>query len=558
LGVENREVRDQGGTAGLRALGEVFRHPPLRRLELAWLATSVGTWGGSLALAVHAFDAGGAVAVGIMALCRSLPGGLAAPVLALASDRNPRRTVLLVASATQAVVTAAAALAVGLGAPLGAVYVLACLLALVSPAYKPAQTALLPRLAATPAELSAANVAASMVSNLGFVIGAVSAGELLQATSTAAALTLLACAHAVALAPLLRIPADPRPDPDPDPDARPSRELLEGFGTVAHQADLRRLVTMVAAVTAVDGAMDVLVVVVALDLLAVGEAGVGYLNGLWGLGCVVGGPVVLRLLRRRQLTLGLVAGSLLLGASVAVTGGLPHIGVVGVALVCFGVGQTVVDVAIETLLQRLTADHVLARVFGVVEAVSVVAGAAGALGAGLLVQAIGVRSALVAVAGLMPAVALLRGTGLAHHEVGGPISGRDYALLRDHSIFAPLPVAISERLARALVEIHPVDGTEVISQGDHGDRFYLIASGEVDVIRDGVFRRTMGPGEGFGEIALLRDTPRTATVRARAGVVLLALDRDLFLEVVAGQSRSGRAAVNLAATHEGPWSGADQ
>jgi CRP-like cAMP-binding protein len=116
-------------------------------------------------------------------------------------------------------------------------------------------------------------------------------------------------------------------------------------------------------------------------------------------------------------------------------------------------------------------------------------------------------------------------------------------------------VAITERLARALAEVHPQEGTDVITQGHPGDRFYLIASGEVDVFKHGAFQRTMGPGEGFGEIALLRDTPRTATVRARSGVTLLALGRDLFLEVVTGQSRSRRAATTLAAHHEGPWSG---
>lgn len=544
-------LEGQGEGKGLGALGDVFRNRDLRRLEFAWWATSVGKWGGSLALAVHAFDVGGAVAVGVMALCRSLPGGLAAPVLALAADRNPRRTVLLVASGAQAAITAVAAVAIGAGAPLGVIYLLACALAVASPAYKPAQTALLPRLAGTPRELCAANVAASMVSNFGFVVGAMSAGVLLEATSTAASFTVLAVAHAAALIPLIRIPADPRPDPDPEPD-HPARELLDGFRTVAHSGELRRPATMAVILAAVDGAMDVLVVVAALDLLGVGEAGAGYLNALWGIGCVAGGPVILRLLRRRHLTLGLSLGWLVLGASVAVTGSVAHIVVVGAALLCFGAGQTMVEVATETLLQRLTAHHVLARVFGAVEAMSVVACAAGALGAGVLVHAVGVRSALFVVAVLMPAVGLLRGTGFEHHEVGDPISESDYAILRDHTIFAPLPVATSERLAQALEQVDPESGTDVITQGESGDRFYLVATGEVDVLVDGVHCQTLGPGQGFGEIALLHDCPRTATVRARSGLTLLALDRDLFLEVVTGQPRSRRAASDLAAARQEP------
>ena len=166
------------GTASVRVLRDVFRNPALRRLHLAWLATSVGVWGGSLALAVYAYDVGGPVAVGVMALCRTLPGALAAPFLALAADRNSRRTILLVTTVAQAAVLAATVAAVAADAPIAVVFGLAGLFAVVNPAYRPAQTALFARLAGTPRELCAANVAASMVFNLGFAVGGAGAGVL--------------------------------------------------------------------------------------------------------------------------------------------------------------------------------------------------------------------------------------------------------------------------------------------------------------------------------------------------------------------------------------------
>jgi len=445
----------------LGALREVFRSPGLRRLQLAWFTTSVGVWGGSLALAVYAYDTGGPVAVGAMALFRTLPGALAAPFLALEADRRSRRTILLLASVGLAACTLAIASAVALEAPLAVVYALVGLLAMVSPAYKPAQTALLPRLARTPTELSAANVAASMVFNLGVVVGALSAGGLLSATSAATSLGVLAGAFALAMAPLARIPQDPPPEPEPG--ARPASELVEGFRTVVRSAELRDLAAMACCLTLVDGALDVLVVVAALGFLDVGDAGVGLLSAVWGVGCVAGGPAVLRLLHRGRLTAGLTIGSFLLGSSVAVLGLLPAVAVAAASLVAFGIGYTLVEGAAETLLQRLVADHVLARVFGVVETLSVITVAVGSLSAGLLVNLTGARTTIVLTGTLMPAVVLLLRRRLLRLEAGTPVSDRDYALLRAHPIFAPLPVATIERLAGAVEEVHPADGAAVMS-----------------------------------------------------------------------------------------------
>jgi MFS family permease len=496
-------------------------------------------------LAVYAYDVGGATAVGLMGMFRTLPGAPVAPFLAHVADRYPRRSVLLATNALRAVTMAAIAVAVHADAGIGAVYALAALLAIVGPSYKPAQAAMFPLLARTPSELSSANVAASMLLNLAFLVGSVAGGVLLTVTSTATVLGGVAAMFAVSLIFLARITPDRRPRVEPD--TRSEHETLAGFRVVREHPEVRELVSLLSALTLVEGAIDALVVVAALSFLDIGESGAGFLWAAWGAGAIWGGAVALGLLSRNRLTLGLTAGSIALGGTIALTGIVSAAVLAAATLAGAGGGYVLVEIAANTLLQRLAPDHVLARVFGVVETLYLVSVGLGAAAAALLVDLLGARGALVSVGSLMPLMILLRRSHLSRLEAGAPVPGREYGLLRHNRIFAPLPVATTERLARNLVEVRPEEGAEVITQGDLGHRYYVIAEGEFDAFEDGVHQRTMGPGDGFGEIALLRDIPRTATVRAQAGAVLLALEREAFVEAVTGLPHSKRAADALAA-----------
>ena len=534
----------------LRALRDSLRGANLRRLQLAWTATSIAEWGSALVLAVYAYGEGGAGAVGLMALFRFLPGAPAAPFLALLADRRPRRSLLLATNAVRAVATAGIAMAIVGGAPIGIVYALAAVTAVAGTAYAPAQNALLPVVARTPSELSAANVASSMILNLGVLIGSAVGGALLTVISTGAVMGLLAAGFAISIVPLALIEPDQRPEADPDAD--PVGETLAGFRTISADPQLRELVGMLTALTLVEGAVDVLVVVAALDFLGVGEDGAGYLSSLWGPGAIVGGIAVVALMSRNRLTWGLTLGSVVVGVAIASIGLVPSVAVAAVALFVTGAGYTLVEIAAYTLMQRLAADHVLARVFGVVESLYVASIAVGSVVAGFLVDAVGAKTALVIVGAFLPLVALVRRRQLARFEAGAPVPGREYALLRAHAIFAPLPLATTERLARNLTEVEAEEGEVVIRQGDVGDRVFLIAEGELDAFVDEGYRRTMEAGDCCGEIALLRDVPRTATVRARTDSVLLALDRDSFIEAVTGLRHSTRAAEALAERRMAP------
>jgi hypothetical protein len=168
--------------------------------------------------------------------------------------------------------------------------------------------------------------------------------------------------------------------------------------------------------------------------------------------------------------------------------------------------------------------------------------ALGAISVTALVELLGIRGAVLAIAALLPVFVLLRWAQLRAFEIGAPVEERHFILLRGDRIFAPLPLATLERLSHDLVTVDAVAGEEVITQGDVGHRFYLIDRGEAQVYEDGLRRRDLCEGESFGEIALLRDTPRTATVRATRPTRLLALDRDQFIGAVTGHVRAREVA----------------
>jgi hypothetical protein len=210
-----------------------------------------------------------------------------------------------------------------------------------------------------------------------------------------------------------------------------------------------------------------------------------------------------------------------------------------------GLSFTFVEVAARTLLQRLGSDETLARVLGFLETSRYGAMALGSIAVPALIAVLGIRATLIAIGLVLPAFALARWSALRAMEIGAPVHAEHFRLLREHPIFAPLPIDTLERLSHDLVPVIPARGEAVITQGEPGERFYLIEAGEVEVLVDDVLRGTHGEGECFGEIALLRNVPRTASVSALEGCRLLALDRDHFISAVTGHRRSGEAAASV-------------
>jgi hypothetical protein len=194
------------------------------------------------------------------------------------------------------------------------------------------------------------------------------------------------------------------------------------------------------------------------------------------------------------------------------------------------------------LLQRSADDELLSRVFGALEAIIYAGIAAGALVEPQLVSALGARWALVVTGLFLPVMALILGPRVLRVDRDAVAPAESVALLRGLAVFAPLPALVLERVATRLVPLAAAAGTAVITEGEAGDRYYVLTSGAAEVSVDGRRVNLLGPGEGFGEIALLRDVPRTATVVMTEQSELMALDRETFLEAVSADPRSFAAA----------------
>jgi MFS family permease len=523
----------------IRALRDVLRNPSLRRLQLAWAGSIIGSWSYAVALAVYAYDQGGASAVGFVALIRWVPAAVASPLAAVLGDKYPRVRVMLLTDLSRAVALVVMAVCAFADAPAFSVYVLASLVAVVNTAFQPAQAALVPALARTPQELTAANVTSSTIESLGFCVGPALGGLLLAVSDVWVVFAVTAGAFMWSALMLSFLRGAPEPPVTSEPPHLVD-EVTAGFRAIAQDRRLRLIVGLFGAQTLVNGAFGVLVTVSALQLLDLGPSGVGYLNAAVGVGGIVGGAFSLMLVGHHRLATTFGVAVACTGAPLLLIGAFPSTATTLLVFALVGFAIIVGDVAGFTLLQRGTPSDVLARVFGVLHSLFYGTVAVGAILAPPLIDAVGVRWALVTVGSVLPVLCALATAGLARMDAA-PVRARELELLRGIAIFAPLSPPVLEQLAARLTPVHAAAGDEIIRRGDHGDRFYVVANGEVEIALDGATRRE-GTGSYFGEIALLRDVPRTATVRAATDVELFALGRDDFIPAVTGHADSAEAA----------------
>jgi MFS family permease len=524
----------------LSAFGAVFTNPNLRRLELAFTGSEFGKWLYLVALAVYAYGHGGATAVGVAYLIRTVPSFLAAPFMGALADRYPRERVMALATVSRIVAMAGAAVAVATGAPAILAYLLVALVTLLSTAFRPAQSALLPSLTRTPDELTAANVASSSVASVAAFAGPALGGVLLTVTSVEVVFAATAGIFVGVLFLVGRIEVEREP---PFVERRNlAREAFEGIRTIAVHPTLRVLVGLYAMQTLVAGLLGVLIVVAALKFLHLGNSGVGFLNSAMGIGAVLGIAVTLAFVGKRRLAFGFTFGLMLWGLPLIAFGASENTVVAYLALGCVGIADTLVEVAAPTMIQRAVPDDVLARVFGVLDSLFFGTIGLGGILAPALVSGLGIRWALIVTGLILPVLALVFWRRLTKIDAAAPAPAEQLALLRQMPLFSSLPIVTVEQLASSLVPLHVPAGGVVIHQGEEGDRFWVIESGELDVSVDGKPVSALGPSDHFGEIALLRDVPRTATVTARTAADLYALDRDEFIGAVTGHAPSARAA----------------
>jgi MFS family permease len=528
-----------------RVLGDVLAVPDLRRAELAFVGFNMAEWATFIAVLVYAFEQGGAGAVGLVSVIQLVPAAVFAPLASVLGDRRRREAMLVVAYGVQVVTMSGTAAALLLDAPAVIVYALAMVAATGLTLVRPLHESLLPALARSPDQLTAGYVVDGIIENLSVMAGPALAGAILAVSGPGSVYAAMAGALAISTILAARIRTRTTPAAG-DARGRPAiGEVLAGFHVLGRDRRPLLAVGLLSTESFVLGILDVAIVVLAFEVFGSGQSGAGWLNAAIGAGALLGSVATVALIARRRLAGAMRVGLLLYGLPVALLAGLSGQGGAAAALAAAGAGMTLVDVTGRTMLQRLVPDETLSRVFGVLEGAYMISEAAGAAAAAILVAVLDVEGALLAGGLVLVAPCLLAGRRLAEADVGPRVPAVQLKLLHSVPIFAALPAPALERVAQHAFAVSVAAGDAVIREGDDGDRFYVIRSGVAAVTRAGAPVATLGPGECFGEIALLRDVPRTATVTARTELELLALERRRFLDAVLPHRASLQASDEL-------------
>lgn len=526
------------------SLRAVFANPSLRRMQVALAGSLIGDWAYSVAVAVWAYGVGGPSAVGIWAAVKYVSMALFAPVGSYVGDRMPRKRVLISADLLRVVIVTGATACLFAGTPPWPVFVLGTVASLIGGVFRPTQMAWMPSLTDRPEELTAANAVSSTLESLAFFVGPAIGAALIAVTNVEtvflanAATFLFSALMVMRIRPIVRekagTPAESATNEGAEPTPGVMAEITAGIRTVWGDRHLRMIATIVSAQTVVAGSQVVFAVVVAVEILRTGAAGVGYINSVFGIGAVLGGFVAIARSTRNSLANDVVVGTLLWSLPLILVVVWPSPVAVFAMAIMMGFGNPLVDTNFITIIQRLAPQQVLGRVFGAFEAMLIGGMAIGSAVMPLLIDKLGLRPALavIAVVVAVPTVGFLRRCRALDATLREP---EGTGLLRSIPMFAPLTPAMLEGLARRLSHETAPQGQEILRKGEESDRFLVIVSGSVEVTDDGRLLRTEGPGDYFGEIGLLRDVPRTATVTAMEDTELLVLSRGDFLDAMTGE-----------------------
>jgi MFS family permease len=542
----NRRVGVGRVRHALAGLVAVFRNKNLRRLELAWGAAITAEWAHFVALGVFAYDAGGTTAVGIAGLVRMLPAALIAPFAASFGDRFRRERFLMVIALVGALALAGSAVAFFAGENVPPIFALAAVMGVAATLVRPAQQALLPSLARTPEELVGSNGATSTIESLGTLIGPLLAGVLVSVADAGVVFAVGAGALLVAALLFGLVRVEGRLRVSSPLGAQNTRELITaGIDYLARAPAPRLVVGLIASQAFVRGCLNVLIVVTAFEVLDMDAGAVGWMTAALGVGGLFGALSAFTLGGRR-LAVAFGVAIVFWGLPIAFLAPSSFLVTALFLLAVVGAANSIEDVAGFTLLQRIVPDDVLARALGATWGLAMGGVAIGSIIAPAMVSLLGAQAALVVVGMILPVLALVSWRRLVAIDRSAPGPTAELAVIDSVPMFAPLSLAAKEELARALVPISVPAGDVVIRANDSGDRFYIVSEGEFEITA-GDAHVAAQPGDHFGEIALLRDVPRTATVTAVVDSQVYVLKRNDFLAAVTGHSDVRAAGEDIAA-----------
>ncbi len=528
---------------------ELAGNSVLRREAAALALYRLAEFGPWVAMLVYAYSRGGATATGVVSMALLIPTALFAPLAGPLIDRFGATRVLLCAYASQATAMGATAASLLSGAPPLVTYSLGALTAMLLVVTHPAHAVVSPGIARTAEQLVALNAITGWILSIGLVLAPASAGLILAVASPGAVYTAGSVCLVVAtwlVAPL----RDLVPPLAHDADALGGgalRRVHDGARALARSSAPREVVIVLGATFLMIGAFDVLVVVLAVGSLGLGGSGAGYLTAAHGAGAVLGAITSLALVGRARLV------PVMLGAALVAAGAFVLLGLEISVVVAFvvaavtGVSRSLLEVSGQTLLQRVTSTELLARVFAFKEGLAMAAWGLGSVSVPIVMALAGLRGALFVTGAIVPAILLLRCRPLLAVDAAATIPTVTIALLRSLGIFRALPVPAIEGIAQNASDVSVPAGQVIVVQAQPGDRYYAIADGTVEVLRDDVYVNTLGRGEGFGEIALVHEVPRTATVRAVTETRLIAIEREPFLVALTGHTPTRERVEQVAA-----------
>jgi predicted MFS family arabinose efflux permease len=534
-----------------------LRNPELFRVVAAYalfVAAEFGLW---ITLLVFAYGHGGATAGLVMVLVQLGPCVPCSPLIGALADRHRVDRILRLGYLLQAGSMAAIALAIGIDTPVFVVFLLAPIAALSLSVTRPPQAALLPAIVRTPDELTAANVMTGWSDGAGSLMGPAVAGILLAWRGPGLAVAAMATMAAGGLVLMLGVvgpaPAVPSGREGSYPEGGGFGALLAGarsnLRVTARTPQLRVLFALHTFYFVLIGSLDLLCVILAVNLLHMGSGGPGFLNAALGAGAVVAGFVTTSLVGRRHLSTTLTVSLALAVSALAAIELVPYVAPAVLLVATVGLAGSVFDVTCRTLLQRSAPPEAIAGAFSVYEALTDLGLALGAVLVRVALAVGGIPIALCApavVAAVLLAVVWHR---LRTIDSAATVPQVEIQLLRAIPLFAALPAPSLEGIARQLNPLSVPSGTAVVTEGDTGDLYYAVADGVLVVSRHGQRLGVLSRGDGFGEIALIRQVPRTATVTAKSDALLYVLSKEPFVLSVTGHASVASAAGSIITDH---------
>lgn len=531
--------------ARLRILIRLGADRNLRNLALADLGFGVTEFASWIAVLVYAFERGGVVESGLVGAAMLLPPALIVPFAPYAGQRLAKHRALAAGYGVMAFAAATGSVALFIEAPAFVVYGAMLVLCMGVSFVPPLAVAVLVSITQTPEDLTAANVADSLIDSCANLIGPLLVALLLPIAGASAVFAVLAAVMTLSCLLAARIDGEFQTTGDSAGPVLAAvwREFRAGLRLVSEDDGTRLMIGLLSGRQVLIGAIDVLFVAIAFSLIGTGDSGAALLNAAFGVGLIVGAAFSLGLVGTERLRTFLVLGAVVTGFALALLPRFPTQTAAFILLGACGVGCLLIEVAGRTLLQRAAPPQLTARAFGVLESASLLALTVGTLGISALVSWLGISQALIltGVSFVLLMFLFSRTLGTLEKRYGPP-PREILEVLRSLEIFQPLGTLVTEQLARSAEIVEAEPGTELIRQGDAHGPIYILLEGQVDVSIDAQPVRRQGPGEYFGELSPLESVPRTASVTAASRVRALAIEPSLFVDAVTSHPRSIKSA----------------